>query len=170
MFFFVFLVLVLKWEWEIRGFLWPSPTHLMNEWKKRWRQFTFSVPCFKETFDDCCQLQLTRLNDSLDIKVSFYPFQCSCYPFLTWLRLADDEAVGRGFLGPWQTCRARASLSLHHCLTEAWLECDEHQKHTHKNSPATLSSQACWETTSPFDFWSYIFFFLMSLSQWRHTT
>lgn len=137
-FFFFFLLSVLKWECEIRGFLWPSPTHLMNEWKKRWRQFTFSVPCFKETFDDCCQLQLTRLNDSLDIKVSFYPFQGSCYPFLTWLRLADDEAVGRCFLGPWQTCRARASLSLHHCLTEAWLECDEHRKHTHKKLTSHL--------------------------------
>jgi len=113
MFFFFLLFSVLKWELEIRGFLWPSPTHLMNEWKKRWRQFTFSVPCFKETFDDCCQLQLTRLNDSLGINVILYPFQGSCFPFLVlWLRLADDEAVGRGFLEPWQTCMARSSFTV----------------------------------------------------------
>lgn len=68
---------------------------MMNEWKKRERQFTFSVPCFKETFDDCCQLRLTRLNDSPGIRVSFHPFQGCRYLFLT-LGLRLNEAVWRG--------------------------------------------------------------------------
>lgn len=105
----------------------------MNEWKKQWRQFTFYVLCFKETFDDCCQLQLTRLNDSLGIRVSFYPFQGSCSPFISlWLQPADDEAVGESFLGSWQMCKVSTSLSFHHCLTEAWLERGEHRKYVNK--------------------------------------